>query len=213
MSYSQPAVASRFAPRDNPQWHGKLFLVYANSVEERQGVNQQTNQPEPYRVVVADIAIIDLPDPENGTAYTTLLGASIGGKAMVPQLSPYAGKQSAALGRLSKLPAQGSKDGAWVLQNFTPQDAQLAEAFEAQAGDWRGKFQQPTPTPAAAQYPAAAPQAYPAPSAPAPTTAAAPAPWFADPANGPLVQKLAAAGVPFATLDLATAQFTASGLA
>lgn len=211
MAFAPPAVASKFAPRDNPSWYGKLLYVYPTAVEERLGTNQQTGQPEPYKVVVADIAIIDLPDPEKGTPYTVILQASVGGKAMVPQFSPLVGKGTAVLGRLSKLPAQGQKDGAYILNNYTDADAALATQFEASAGDWRGALSQPAapvPTPA----PAAA-ASYGSPPVGQPSAAVPVGPWFMEPQHRPLAEKLQAHGVPFATLDLATAQFTAQGLA
>lgn len=212
MAFEQPAVASKFAPRDHPEWYGKLFLAYATSVEERQGTNQQTGQPEPYKVVVADIAILDLPDPEKGTPYTLILGASVGGKAMVPQLAPYAGKGTAALGRLSKLPAQGQKDGAYILNNYTDADAAIATQFEATAGNWRGNLAQPAP--AVPTTPPVAPAAAFSGSTAAVGQPSAPGiEWHKDPANAELVAKLARHQVPFWQLDLGTAQFTASGLA
>jgi hypothetical protein len=138
MGYDQPAVRAKFSPRDNPLWLGKLFLIYPTAAETVQF------EDGPARIVTADVGIVDLIDPETGRP-TVLLGASIGGKALVPQLEPSIAKGTAAAGRLVKLPAQGQKDGAYKLDNFTPADAPQLDAFDAQ--DWRGKHQQPAQAP------------------------------------------------------------------
>lgn len=202
MGYEQPAVREKFSPRDNPLWYGKLFLIYptrAETVEFQDG---------PSRIVTADVAIIDLIDPSTGKP-TVLLGAGIGGKALVPQLEPLISKGVAAAGRLTKLPAQGQKDGAFKLDNFTPADAPALDAFELTA--WRQTYAQPaaTPTPAVAPAPAV-PGTLPG----VPSVAATPGPpWYGDPANTALLTKLTGAGVQgVLQMDLATASMIGASL-
>ncbi|MEV1049652.1 hypothetical protein [Streptomyces sp. NPDC049887] len=184
--FNQPGKADKFAPRDNPQWIGKLFLIYPDSVSP-QTFSRPDGTQETSDVVTADVVIIDLPDPQTGQP-TTLQGARIGGKGLVPQLRKMVG--SMVLGRLSKLPSQGQKDGAYVLADFTPADAQMATAY-VQAHPRTAPFAQPQAQPVAQ---APAPQAY-APQAPAYVPPPAPAPA---PTEGPspLAQFLASKGVP-----------------
>lgn len=212
MPYGQPDKAEKFSPRDNPQWLGKLFLIYTNEVDTVVFTKPDGSQ-DPTKIAHGDVAIIDLIDPQTGKA-TILLGARIGGKALVPQLTKNAGTGIATLGRLRKLPAQGQKEGAYVLDDYTPADGALADQFEAIAGDWRGKFSQPAPTPpAAAATPGVSTAALTPPTAVAPPAAAVSGPWFTTPAGIALLPKLYANGVDVQGIgDLATAKLVANSL-
>lgn len=223
--FQQPGKADKFAPRDNPQWLGRLFLIYPDSVSP-QTFNRPDGTQETSDVVTADVIIIDLPDPQTGQP-TKLEGARIGGKGLVPQLRKMIG--SMVLGRLNKLPSQGQKDGAYVLADFTPQDAAMASAYVA-ANPRTNQFAQPaaqaaayTPPPVA-QAPAQAPplpydqwqhtQAQPPPQAPpvpaygAPPAAVPQAPPEA--AASPLAQWLQGKGVPTAGMPEAQMQMIAA---
>lgn len=195
MAYETSDKGEKFSPRDHPEWIGKLFLVYPTEVNTVQ-FQDDKGQPQPTDVVTADVAILDLIDPETQRPKV-LLGARIAGKAIVPQIKGKVTSGNANLGRMRQLPAQGAKSGAYVFDNeFTPADEAAATAQDA--GDWRGKYGAPaTPTGAASAAPAT-----PTPGAAAP---AAGAPWFAT--DTALMQKLVQNGVAnFATLDHATAQ-------
>jgi len=205
VAFEQPAQAEKFSPRDHPEWVNKLFLIYPTSVDMVTFNNDDGTPKPPSEVVTADVAIVDLINPETGRP-TVLKGARIGGKALVPQIKPYASKHNtAAAGRLRQLPGQGAKSGAYVLDNFQPQDGPTLTAFDAT--DWRGQIQQPAP-PVAAVAPAAAAPTY----APAPVQQTA-VPWFAVGDGGAVLQKLLASGVANATgLDEATARMIAGTL-
>ncbi|MBM9504540.1 hypothetical protein [Actinacidiphila acididurans] len=179
--FSQPGKADRFAPRDHPEWIGKLFLVYPDACSPQTFVRPDGTQ-ETSDVVEADVVIVDLPDPQTGQP-TVLSGARIGGKGLVPQLKKQVGAM--VLGRLSKLPSQGQKDGAYVLSDFTPQDAALATAY-VQTHPRTAPFAQPqvSAPPVAPVLPLA-----PAPAAPAPAV------------PSPLAQWLAGKGVPTAGMS------------
>lgn len=189
MAYEAAEKGEKFAPRDHPEWINKLFLIYptdASTVQFEDG---------PSEIVTADVAIIDLIDALTAKPKV-LLGARIGGKALVPQIKPKIAKATAALGRLRQLPAQGAKSGAFVLDNeFTPAEAQLADAFELTG--WRTKFEQAGPPTGTASA---------APATATPAAAVSSGPWFANPDGAALLQKLLANGVANApTLDHATA--------
>lgn len=153
-SFQQPAKGDKFTPRDHPEWLGKLFLIYPDSCSP-QTFNRPDGTQDTSDIVEADVAIIDLIDPQTGQP-TTLSGARIGGKGLVPQLRKMIGAM--VLGRLTKLPSQGQKDGAYILADFSPEDAQIATAY-VQAHPRTAPFGQPqaqTQAPAQAQ-----PQGYP----------------------------------------------------
>ncbi|MGY0060845.1 hypothetical protein ACWY4P_30595 [Streptomyces sp. LZ34] len=147
--FNQPAKGDKFTPRDHPEWLGKLFLIYPDSCAP-QTFNRPDGTQDTSDIVEADVAIIDLIDLQTGQP-TTLSGARIGGKGIVPQLRKMIG--SMVLGRLTKLPSQGQKDGAYVLADFTPDDAQIATAYvqthpRTQFGQPQGQAQpqgQPAP--------------------------------------------------------------------
>lgn len=196
MAYETADKGEKFSPRDHPEWINKLFLIYPTEVNVVQ-FQDDKGQPQPTDVVTADVAILDLIDPETGQPKV-LLGARIAGKALVPQIKGKVERKSAALGRLRQLPAQGAKSGAYVLDNeFTPADEQLAVAQDQK--QWRGSpYGQPT-------VPTGGVSAAPATPTPAPAAPAAGAPWFAT--DTALLTKLLANGVANATtLDHATAQ-------
>ncbi|MGP4083173.1 hypothetical protein [Streptomyces sp. KR55] len=217
--FQQPGKADKFAPRDNPQWLGRLFLIYPDSVSP-QTFNRPDGTQETSDVVTADVVIIDLPDPQTGQPVK-LEGARIGGKGLVPQLRKMIG--SMVLGRLSKLPSQGQKDGAYVLQDWTPQDAAMATAyvnanprtqqFAQPAAQAQPVAQAPAPQAPAAQYASQAlpydpwqnTQAQPPQAPPAQAYGATPAVAQAPPAAAPapagapsLPDFLASKGVPTA---------------
>lgn len=182
--YEQPDKRAGFSPRDHPDWianGGKLFLIWPTAVETKMGTDEKTQLPAPYDVVIADVAIIDLTDPETGKP-TYMENASIGGKGLVPQLRAKIGKK--VLGRMYQTPAQGQKSGAYLIGDFTPQDASWAQQYE-QAFP-RVAYAQPS---GAAQAPPAAPAQPPwaqqQPALPAAPPAASWPPPAAAPAAGP----------------------------
>lgn len=204
MSYEQPDKGAKFTPSDHPEWLGKLFLIWPESVETV-NFNRPDGTVDPTEMVTADVAIIDLNDPETGKP-TFLASARIGGSALAPQIKKKLGKK--VLGRLAQTPRQGNKSGAFFIADFTPQDVQWAEQYEAafprqsyQAANGNGAIPeqawggaQPAPAappaapswgaPAAPAAPAAAPPAagWGAPAAPATPPPAAPAQaWGAQP--------------------------------
>lgn len=194
--FNQPGKADKFAPRDNPQWIGRLFLIYPDSCAP-QTFNRPDGTQETSDVVEADVVIIDLPDPQTGQP-TVLSGARIGGKGLVPQLKKQLG--SMVLGRLNKLPSQGQRDGAYILADFTPADAQLAAAY-VQTHPRSSQFAQPqAPAQPVAQAPAYASQALPydpwAGSGAAPAPVAQMPPQTPPATPSPLAQFLAGKGVP-----------------
>lgn len=145
--FAQPDKGDRFTPRDHPEWVGRLFLFYPDSVSQQMGTNGQ-GQPEPYESVEADIVIVDLPNPETGQP-TTLTNARVGGKALVPQIKKHCGG-GMVLGRLAQTAAQGQKSGAFYLADYS--DADVQQATQYINTHPRNQFTQPT-----AQAPAAAP--------------------------------------------------------
>lgn len=147
--FQQPDKGDRFTPRDHPEWVGRLFLIYPDSVTQQMGTGP-TGQPEPYESVEADVVIIDLPNPETGQP-TTLTSARIGGKALVPQIKKHCGG-GMVLGRLAQTAAQGSKSGAYYLADYA--DADVATATQYINAHPRNQFTQP----AAQQQAAPAPQ-------------------------------------------------------
>jgi hypothetical protein len=198
VAYETADKGEKFSPRDHPEWVGKLFLIYPTELNVVQ-FQDDKGVPQPTDVVTADVAILDLIDPETGQPKV-LLGARIAGKALVPQIKGKVVSGNAALGRLRQLPAQGAKSGAYVLDNeFTQADVALAERQDAH--DWRGKYG----TPAQAATPTGGVSAAPATPTPAPAAPAAGVPWFAT--DTALLTKLLSNGVANATtLDHATAQ-------
>jgi hypothetical protein len=169
--FARPATSEAFAPRNHPEWHGKLFLIRPNYVQSI------TFNPEdgPKDTVNSYVVILDLVDPQTNTP-TVIDGATIGGAALVPQLRSKIGQM--VLGRLEKGPSQGQKDGAFKLNpNFTQEDAALA-------GRWLEAFGPlpdvpPAPAPTA---PPAAPAAPPADMWAGTNAAPAQGQWGAPPA-------------------------------
>ena len=215
--YEQPDKRNSFAPRDHPDWLNKLFLFWPENVETVNFV-QDNGVVEPTEIVTADVAIIDLADPENPGRSVFIQGARIGGKGLVPQLYKKLGKK--VLGRLTQSPSQGQKSGAYYVLDFTPADAQLAEqyetafphtAFQQPSGTAPQSAQQPVwpPQGAAGPPPAWAPQGAPAtwpPQQSAPAAATAP-PWPAG-----LSDFLKSRGIDVAGMDEAVALQIASTL-
>lgn len=209
MAYETADKGEKFSPRDHPEWIGRLFLIYPTALETVVFHDEKTNEPRPTEMVTADVAILDLTDPETGRPKV-LLSAHIGNKALVPQIKGKVTSGNAALGRLRQLPAQGAKSGAYVLDNeFTPADEQLA--IQQDQTDWRGKYGGASGSPTGGAASAAPATTTPAAAAP---VAAAPggAPWYAT--DTALAQKLASNGVAnFTTLDYNTAQMIGASFA
>lgn len=163
--YDQPDRGEKFTPSDHPEWLGKLFLFWPDSVDTV-NFNRPDGTVDPTDMVTADVAIVDLVNPETGQP-TYLKGARIGGSALAPQLKKKLGKK--VLGRLQQTPRQGNKSGAYFLADFTPQDVALAQQYEASHP--RNTYDAPSgqaPAPAANAWngqPAAAPAAAPPPNA------------------------------------------------
>lgn len=227
MAFDLPSTSQGFAPSQHPEWNGKLFLIYPKAREEVQFPDKAPGDLT--TVITADVAIVDLPDPTTGLAYTVLLDVSITSKALLPQLYKYVGTGTAALGRLRPQPAQNGKNPAYKLDTYVNDsdprwtaDAALAGPVDATNAQWRGAgtFAQPG---GAANPPVAAatptPTAYSAATTPQPAPGAAPAaaasgPWFGTPEGAQLLGKLVANGVANAAqLDEATAKLIGSGLA
>lgn len=213
MAYETADKGEKFSPRDHPEWIGRLFLIYPTAVETVTFHDEKTNEPRPTEMVTADVAILDLVDPETQQPKV-LLSAKIGNKALVPQIRGKVGSGNAALGRLRQLPAQGAKSGAYVLDNeFTPADEQLA--IRQDSTDWRGKYGgavAASPTGAASAAAATPTPAAAAQAAPVVGGGATQGPWYAT--DTALAQKLAANGVAnFTTLDYNTAQMIGASFA
>jgi hypothetical protein len=217
--YDQPDRGAKFTPRDHPEWIGKLFLFWPEDVETV-NFSRPDGTMDPTDMVIADVAIIDLNDPQTGKPVF-LQGARIGGSALAPQLKKKVGKK--VLGRLKQLPAQGQKSGAYVLEDWQPQDAQLAERYEAtfpraqyaapsgqEAAQNNGWGQNPPQAPPAAPAPAQGGWGAPPPAAPAPQWGAPAAPPQppADPfPNAPgLADFLRSRGVDITGMDEGTAR-------
>lgn len=211
MGYEQPEKQEGFKPRDHPEWLGQLFIIYPISLDVAQFKNDD-GTPNPTEVITADVGIPTLVDPETGRPKV-IKGARIAGKGLVPAIKPKLSKaNTAAAGRLRKLPGDGKKEGAYVLDDFAPTDGPILDAFEATG--WRASYEQPAvqsapPTGVASSPPATATPAAAAPATPtagqAGGAATGSAPWYAT--DTPLLTKLVNNGVANAvTLDYATAQ-------
>lgn len=204
--FAQPDKGDKFTPRDHPEWLGKLFLIYPDSVAQRMGTDNN-GQPAPYEVVEGDVAIIDLPDPQTGQP-STLKNAGIGGKALVPQIKKQVGGM--VLGRLAQTAAQGQKSGAFYLADYS--DADQAAAMGYIQSHPRQQFAQP----AAQAVPVAAPVAQyaPAPVAPQPVAQQFPVPAPVAPAapaiDPQLVAFLASKGVDASAMSPEQAQLIAA---
>jgi hypothetical protein len=127
--YEQPDKGESFSPSKHPEWLGKLFLFWPESVDTVNFTRPDGTQ-DPTDMVTCDVAIIDLPDPQEGGRPKFIKGARIGGSALAPQVKKKIGKK--VLGRLAQAPGQGAKSGAYFIADFTPADVQLAEQYEAQ---------------------------------------------------------------------------------
>lgn len=209
MAYETSDKAEKFSPRDHPDWIGRLFLVYPTEVNNVVFVDDK-GVPSPTDVVTADVAILDLIDPETGK-NKVLLGARIAGKAIVPQIKGKVSSGNANLGRLRQLPAQGAKSGAFVFDTeFSGADEAMAKIQDSV--DWRGKYGAAPPTGVASPAPATAYQAPPATPGTVASTAAGP--WYGTPEGAALLGKLVSNGVANATtFDLATAQLVGASFA
>jgi len=196
VAYSQPAKGESFSPRDHPEWANKLFVIYPTAADIVQF------EDGPSEVVTADVMIVDLIDPATSKPKL-LLGARIGGKALVPAIKKYVGTTDAALGRLRQLPPKGAKSGAFVLDDHTDAEIALATSAEASNAGWRGGYGQPAGPPTGVASPV-----------PATAAPAAGSPWYATAEGAALLGKLVSNGVANAvTFDLATAQMVGASFA
>lgn len=185
MGYAQPAAQTSFNLKEHGQEYlGKLLLIWPTNVMR----NVQTAQGICDTVVEADIAVIDKADPATGQPEY-LTGIRLWWTVLVNQTKNEVGGK--VLGRLGQ-GANTKGSPPWLLLDYTPQDAALAEQYEAafprnapaqpSAGGqsqgngtqpWQGQQQAPPPPPPnAAQAGWGAPAAAPPPPAPAPAAAA-----------------------------------------
>lgn len=136
-----------FTPSKHPEYLGRLFIVWPTQVR----THTFKAEEGPQTLVDADIVIVDLIDPTTGLP-TVIKDATIGGKAMVPQLTDSVGK--IVLGRLE----QGGQNNAYMFsKNWLPQDEATAKAYVDTYG--RPVVATPQPAPQAAQPPFGAPPA------------------------------------------------------
>jgi hypothetical protein len=125
VSYAQPAQQGDKVDFKNRghEFLGKLFLIFPDRVM----TDVETSQGAKDRVVVADVVIIDLIDPQTGQpeVYTE---SWIFPTVLVNQTAPEIGGK--VLGRLTQ-GANTKGSPPWMLTDYTPQDAALAEQYEA----------------------------------------------------------------------------------
>ena len=126
MSYSQPAPAQGDKldfKTHGQEYLGRLFLIFPSRIMN----NVETSQGTKDRVVIADVVILDLVDPQTGQP-TVFHEAWLFGTVLVNQTAPEVGNK--VLGRLSQ--GQNVKGNPpWMLQDYTPQDVAMAEQYEA----------------------------------------------------------------------------------
>ncbi|QES45196.1 hypothetical protein DEJ49_33180 [Streptomyces venezuelae] len=158
--FQQPGKSGEFfSPKHHPEWLDRLFIFYPDSSTMRTFKEEEG----PKEFVTADVAIVDLADPQTGQPVE-LKGVSIGGVSLVPALNrDRIGTK--VLARLRRGAPKGGNDGAFYLdaESLTPQDIATATAYDASRT--AQQFNRPTvqQTPAAAppqqygQQPAQAP--------------------------------------------------------
>lgn len=116
-----------FSPKHHAEWLDRLFIFYPDSsimktFDEKEG---------PKEFVIADVAIVDLVDPQTGQPVV-LKGVSIGGVSLVPALNrDRIGTK--VLARLRRGAPRGGNDGAYYLdaESLTPQDIAMGTAYDA----------------------------------------------------------------------------------
>ncbi len=181
MTFSQPSAGGdQFDAKD---YNGRLLIVYPKSFSAEtptaHGVSPSAD---------VDIVVVDAVDPATGQPKVFINARLFGNLAK--SVSRDLGGQ--VLGRLGQVPTQRGNP-AWVLQNFTDQDAAMAVPVDAAYK--AGQFKQPdapAPAPAAAPAtnqwtppPAAAPAAPQQWTPPAPAQQQAPQAYSAAPAPAP----------------------------
>lgn len=184
--FTKPSESSGefFSPSKHPEYVGRLFIVWPTQVRSH------TFKPDegPQTLVDADIAIVDLPNPQTGQP-TVFKDATIGGKVLTGQLADRVG--NIVLGRL-ELDNRAYK----LASNWTPQDEATAKAYIDTYG--RPVAATPQAQPQAAQPPFGAPPVQPQaqawmpqaqavqgpPVAAVPATPAVPQPQYAQAAPG-----------------------------
>ena len=117
--FAQPASSAGFDLGAN---EGALLMITPTGLKE--------DIPTAYgtaNAVEADVVVLD--GPNSGEKID---GALLFPKVLQSQLKKYIGTGQIALGRLGKGVAKPGQSAPWTLQDFTPQDAQLAQ-------DWINK--------------------------------------------------------------------------
>ncbi|WP_055566027.1 hypothetical protein [Streptomyces atriruber] len=131
--FAQPGRSGDFfSPKHHREWLGRLFIFYPESTVMK--TFKEDEGPKPF--VIADVVIVDLPDPQTGQP-TVMHSTTIGGTSLVPALDrDNIGKK--VLGRLRQNPPQGQRDGAYYIagpgdpEGPTDQDIAVAAAYDAQ---------------------------------------------------------------------------------
>lgn len=171
MAFSQPSAASggEFEPKN---FNGRLLMIYAKSynpeVQTKYGASQAAD---------VDVIVVDQQDPATGKPIV-VLDARLFGNLAKSVRNDVGG---VVLGRLGQVPT-GNGNPAWVLQNFTDEDAALAGPVDAAYR--AGQFRQPTSTAPSAPAPQAVPPVQQDPWAGMNQTPAPPAaPAYAPPAT------------------------------
>lgn len=150
MAFSQPSAASggEFEPKN---FNGRLLMIYAKSynpeVQTKYGASQAAD---------VDVIVVDQQDPATGKPIV-VLDARLFGNLAKSVRNDVGG---VVLGRLGQVPT-GNGNPAWVLQNFTDEDAALAGPVDAAYR--AGQFRQPSQNGIAAQTPPSAATPPPAP--------------------------------------------------
>lgn len=185
MSYAQPAQGDKLDLKNHgAEYLGKLFLIFPSRIM----TNVETSQGTKDRVVVADVAIIDLLDPLTGQP-TLFREAWLFGTVLVNQTANEV-PNGKVLGRLSQ-GANTKGNPPWMLSDYSDADRQTAEQYEAAFP--RNAPAQPSGPVAATPPPTPDPWPLPAAAAPAPAWAPpAPAAPAAAPVGPPLDPNLKA---------------------
>ncbi|MFD8117027.1 hypothetical protein [Streptomyces microflavus] len=172
MTFNQPGQGGdTFDLKTNGQaWMGSLMLVWPISIKPE----FDSGKFEPTDVVVCDIALLDRIDPNTGKPLF-FKNAFLFSKPLVANTRNFLGGM--VLGRLTQ--KQFAQGVGWTLDDFTPQDEQVANQYIAtnpreqvsqpssaqssppQQDPWAGVNASPTPPPAVGQqsWGASAPQA------------------------------------------------------
>lgn len=136
----------RFESEDNL---GKLFLITPLRVQDAVGFEGKEAE-----VIVADIVLIDEKKPERSEEHDEVF---VWGGWTKGALRGYIG-EARVLGRLQQDKSKGrGKNAAWVLEDATKKDAEIATAYMTAANDpFKGKGSKKGEKPAAESKPAKA---------------------------------------------------------